>query len=423
MGRLGITALGFRFLDRYLLLSSTDENFSFRELSATEVLAKYAHRWCDIKRVPDKAKKLIGGTVTVPGGQALNCLNELGDLHEVFDYFTKRSVAPNYFTKRPEVPKWASRAFFGYQSWARIRDGNYVLIIKGQPASGAQSFVDEAFLPAVAVDYPEHVFNIERTLYKKKVVISVPGKQLLTAEGQFRRLSEMFEDSFKLRMQAKTIFQPADIPWRICFQLEDLSSWDSGGDGSQNDWRIQIFFQSVNDLSLLVPSLRDTTGYNANEYVRILEKAALKFPLLDRWLKRGKPQNIALTFDEVVHFLETEGPELERAGFGIRFPSWMHEGHSAKRLSLVAHASEIAGHQPGQLTLASVMQVHWRLCLDDDGHSPEEIETIARLKMPLLKMRGKWVYVTRRGDSSRRSLVTRRARGPVLSTGNRAPGG
>jgi SNF2 family DNA or RNA helicase len=165
--------------------------------------------------------------------------------------------------------------------------------------------------------------------------------------------------------------------------------------GPDDAWSIRVLFQATKDLSLLVPSLRHTTGYGKTpKYYLVLEKAAVKFPLLDRWVKEGQPEIIVITFDEAVHFLETSGPELEMAGFGVRLPSWMHQGGSVKGISLVAHAGEMSEHQPGHLTMASVMRINWQVCLGADFLTPEEIEEIARLKSPLLKMRGKWVYVS-----------------------------
>jgi hypothetical protein len=57
-GPFGDYSLKIQIPGQYLLLS-IGENFSFRDLSAREVLAKYAHRWCDIRRMPDKAKKQV----------------------------------------------------------------------------------------------------------------------------------------------------------------------------------------------------------------------------------------------------------------------------------------------------------------------------------------------------------------------------
>ncbi len=61
------------------------------------------------------------------------------------------------------------------------------------------------------------------------------------------------------------------------------------------------------------------------------------------------------------------------------------------------------------------MEFDWQLALGDETVSPEELEALARLKSPLVKLRGQWVEVDAR-RFRRRSIFSngiRRARRPA----------
>jgi len=382
------------------LVTASDSNVSFRDFSAKALLAMKIGRTCKIKRNADKATNRSAQTISGASATLL-AAGQMRPLPEVFEEFMVEHLNGENknarITSRTDLHARAEEmADFESVSVHLTGEENFRLEFrKGLlPSTVSLRRMQSAaqVVLAVVVAHPAHDFKIERK--KPKNVVTVQGKQLVTANGELRPLSEVFEVAYQARNKAKSVFQPKNEPWRICFQLESPSDSRTGETTPNSDWQIRVLFQSTTDLSLLVP-LRETTGFNAAKYVGKLKLAAGRFPLLDRWIEHGTPSHFItkLTIEEVVNFLETEAPDLERAGFAFRLPSWMHNRGASNRLNLVARTIETAGREPGQLSLAGVMEVNWDVCLGEDCLTVEEINTIARLKIPLLQMRGKWVYV------------------------------
>src|SRR5262249_8067780 len=94
----------------------------------------------------------------------------------------------------------------------------------------------------------------------------------------------------------------------------------------------------------------------------------------------------------VVDFVEGTAPGLETAGFGVRLPAWCRGAGERRRLSITARSAGVSAGSPGRLTLDAVIRFDWELALGDDRLTPEELSDIAERKVPLVRVRGKWVY-------------------------------
>ncbi len=245
---------------------------------------------------------------------------------------------------------------------------------------------------------PKHLFQIIKKANKEykeaKQSVTVAGERLLTPEGVLRPLREVFEEAYRDKVQQKKTFQPVESSWRLCFQLEEPSSTspDTTPD-KEASWFLRFLFQSLADPSLLV-DLDKATGLDALTYFNALREASLKFPLLDQWMQAGMPSGLPLAFPDVLRFLGETGPMLQEAGFGIRLPLWCGGRADGRKLSLIARVSEETATGGSRLSLDDIVRVDYAVALGEHPLTLEELQSVAQLKIPLVQMRGKWVYFT-----------------------------
>ena len=75
-------------------------------------------------------------------------------------------------------------------------------------------------------------------------------------------------------------------------------------------------------------------------------------------------------------------------------PSWWRSGSARLGLKLTARPAQqadSAAAAPGGMGLESLVDYRWQLALGDDPLPAEELRELARLKLPLVRVRGRWV--------------------------------
>ena len=84
---------------------------------------------------------------------------------------------------------------------------------------------------------------------------------------------------------------------------------------------------------------------------------------------------------------------LEQAGFGVLLPAWWTGKGTKLRLSARAkvRASKMQGGSG--LSLDELVKFDWEVALGDQTLSAQELKALARLKAPLVRVRGQWVQV------------------------------
>src|SRR5262249_62421654 len=85
---------------------------------------------------------------------------------------------------------------------------------------------------------------------------------------------------------------------------------------------------------------------------------------------------------------------LEQAGFGVLLPAWWTGKGGRRRLSVRANVKTPSMTGGSGLTLESIIHFDWQTALGDEPLSLRELETLARLKAPLVRVRGQWVQVS-----------------------------
>ncbi len=225
--------------------------------------------------------------------------------------------------------------------------------------------------------------------------VNVPAAQ----RGELARLFDAWREWMGQLQRA------AEATFRLCFRLEPPKVDPESGQVTSPDWALRYMLQANDDPSLLVPA--EKVWHARGGTLRILNRkfegaqerllaglglAARLFPPVMKSLHTARPQTCSLTVNEAYAFLREVGPLLEGSGFGVLVPPWWDK--PGARLGLRAKlkaAANIVGR--GILNMDSLVQFDWELALGDEPLTREELERLAALKMPLVRVRGQWVML------------------------------
>jgi len=227
-------------------------------------------------------------------------------------------------------------------------------------------------------------------------------------EGDGAELAQFAE---QVREWRRPLSVSVAAPFRLCFRLEEPGS----GVGAEtrrarkprDAWRVRFLLQASDDPSLLVPAedawaarggaaaVLRRAGYSAQEHLlSSLGQAAGICPRVEGALKTARPSGYELDATGAHEFLSERSSLLEQAGFGVLLPAWWTRTGTKLRLALRASVKSPKMQGGAGLSLDDVVHVDWEVALGDERLSPEELEALARLKAPLVQVRGQWVQVS-----------------------------
>jgi hypothetical protein len=201
---------------------------------------------------------------------------------------------------------------------------------------------------------------------------------------------------------------------RTCFRLvEPLPAMPEAADAgvavvaAPDVWRVKFSLQSAEDPSLMLPaadvwtgtgyghlrgSLPRQAGHPEEELLAGLGTAARLFPALDTALHEAAPAEVALDTAGALDFLRETGPLLSGAGFGVLMPDWARKARLGLKLTArSASSGTSASGRQSQFGMQDLVAFRYDLALGDDVLSREELAELARLKVPLVRVRGQWV--------------------------------
>lgn len=189
---------------------------------------------------------------------------------------------------------------------------------------------------------------------------------------------------------------------------------------SPDGWELELLLQSPDDPSLLVEA--STVWESAEATTEVLERhldgpqealleelgrAASIYPRLESALDERTPTTVELTAGEADEFLREYTEVLEGAGFGVILPAWWNEPERRLGARLAADAdpddeadsddSTSNESSVGGIGVDQLCDVQWDVVLGGERVSEAELEELAALKMPLVRVRGQWVSL-REGD-------------------------
>jgi SNF2 family DNA or RNA helicase len=199
-------------------------------------------------------------------------------------------------------------------------------------------------------------------------------------------------------------------PFRLCFRLEEPDGNGASAKSAEpatRPWYLRYLLQAVDDPSLLIPvadawalrgrraALLNRDALAAREYLlSALGQAAGICPVIDESLKTSTPNGYHLDASGAHSFLTEKAWLLEQAGFGVLLPAWWSRKGTKLRLSVRAHVTSPKMQGGIGLGLEEIIQFDWQVALGDEVLSLEELELLAKLKAPLVKVRGQWVQLS-----------------------------
>ncbi len=204
----------------------------------------------------------------------------------------------------------------------------------------------------------------------------------------------------------RPLFLSMKAPVRLCFRIEEPDGDQGKGkvDKTGRDkWYVRYLLQSIQDPSLYL-SVEDVWGgrypsfmkkdFNLQEYLlSSLGQASRVCPDLERSLRAQGPSGYELDVRGAYEFLTEKAKIFERWGFGVILPSWWTQRGRRLRFNARANVKTRKMSSLGGLSLDQVVQFDWEISLGDEKLSYEELQNLARLKTPLVRMKGQWVEV------------------------------
>ena len=255
------------------------------------------------------------------------------------------------------------------------------------------------------------------------------SRPLPGAEDELREFSEQV-DRWKRPMTLQ-----ASSPFKLCFRLEEPES-------AKGEWRVRYLLQASNDPSLLLPAASAWGGngrtskilrhedFKPREYLlAALGQAAGICPNIERSLSNAAPDGYGLTAGGAHEFLTVRAAALEEAGFGVLLPAWWARKGGKLKIAARANASLSKMQSASGLSLDDVIRLDWEVALGEETLTKEELESLAKLKEPMVRLRGRWVEAS--GDDIRTALAFWKHKGQAtvrdlvrMSLGaGQAPGG
>ncbi len=215
---------------------------------------------------------------------------------------------------------------------------------------------------------------------------------------------------------------PPAGPLRTCFRLAEPA-----GEPPDGDWRLDLLLQASDEPSLLVPAaevwrsgdsltaLARRVEHPQEQLLTDLGRASRVYPELDRVLRTARPAALELDAAGAHRFVREAAPALAAAGFGVLLPSWWDRRRARVGMRLTARPASQA--QPAArsagLGLGTLVDYRWELALGDEPLTAEELAELARLKVPLVRLRGQWVELDPEGLAHGLDFLERQGTGAV----------
>ncbi|MCM0677402.1 DEAD/DEAH box helicase, partial [Micromonospora phytophila] len=176
--------------------------------------------------------------------------------------------------------------------------------------------------------------------------------------------------------------------------------------GHGGRWRLEFGLQAADEPSLhvdaaqvwqapeTVTGLAGRDGNPQETLLAELGRASRLWPELDTALRTATPEAMELDVEGAHRFLREGAPVLHAAGFAVLLPGWWQRPSSRLGARLQARSRTAPGTVAGTtggVGLDALVDYRWEVALGDQPLSAEELASLAALKTPLVRMRGRWV--------------------------------
>jgi SNF2-related domain/SNF2 Helicase protein/Helicase conserved C-terminal domain len=189
---------------------------------------------------------------------------------------------------------------------------------------------------------------------------------------------------------------------RLCFRVAPPEA-----ERPKRPWRVEFLLQARDDPSLLVPAAEVWRAHGPlSAFAHVVERpqerllaelgrACRLCPALDPALAAARPVGLGLDAAGAHRFLRDDATLLAHSGFGVLVPPWWHQPQARLGLRLRARPAAASpspsAATPGRLGLEALCEYEYEVALGDAVLTVEELRELARLKVPLVQVRGRWV--------------------------------
>ncbi len=288
--------------------------------------------------------------------------------------------------------------------------------VQTPPDTAAASVLSE--FVAVIVDHLARV-DREQAPKTKRSIDTLHDQWLNALRTMKSELSGKESELEQLAAQARDWRRPVEITttsaFRLSFRLEEpeeskeelAPSPRRPVASSQNGWHVRYLLQAADDPSLLIPvadawnakgkqaAILKRPNFNAREYLlSALGQAASVSPLIEQSLKSAAPAGYDLDAAGAFEFLQEKAWLLEQSGFNVMLPAWWTRKGTKLRLTARANVKSPKLQGGGRLSLSEIIKFDYQVALGDEVLLLKELEALAKLKMPLVKIRGQWVQLS-----------------------------
>ena len=294
--------------------------------------------------------------------------------------------------------------------------------------AAARARLPGSLLPARRGRTPAHIPLAER------YVVALTSTDARLAVATPREATEAATLAAELDAWLERARIPAG-PVRTCFRLAEPLVPDA------DPWRVEFALQSTEDPSLMVPAADIWAGEAwagqdfgpggdpAEELLAGLGAAARLFGELEEALREPAPVMLELDTPGAFRFLTETGPLLAGAGFGVLLPDWVRKARLG--LKLTTRSQPAASGSPvtqARFGLGDLVDFRYDVAVGDQVIDPAELAELARLKVPLVRLRGQWVELDEAHLKAALRFLERQQAGTMtaadaLAAGLGSPGG
>jgi len=228
--------------------------------------------------------------------------------------------------------------------------------------------------------------------------------------------AELARFAAQVREWQRPVSVSTACPFRLCFRLEEPE--DEGGmeeaaipspGPGRDKWYVRYLLQAADDPSLLVEA-KDAWSERSPAFGGVLKRGAFKAreymlsslgqalglcPHIEKSLKSSPaPRGYRLDATGAHEFLTEKALALEQAGFGVMLPAWWTGKATKLRLTARANVRSPKMQAASGLSLDKIVRFDWEVAIGEEKLSLEELKALAKLKSPLVRVRGQWVHMS-----------------------------